>query len=170
MHHRYFGRHPAVEREESLRESGEDQRCSAAFVHITSSPVELLNSSRVFSCGLENEGTVQLVRANNTMEIIVTGLGMRGMFYRISGDASVHHLKNMVAVREGVPPTEQRCLFASRDLEDHQRLFDCGVQEGSTLTVVLRLGPRRLRQDEVDDALARAAEALRAAALQNTAS
>ena len=47
--------------------------------------------------------------------------------------------KAKIENREGIPPCEQRLIFAGRQLEDKSTLEDCGVQEGDILHLVLRL-------------------------------
>lgn len=41
--------------------------------------------------------------------------------------------------RPGIPPGEQRLIFAAQQLEDHRTLADYRVREGDTLYLVLRL-------------------------------
>ena len=66
------------------------------------------------------------------------------MYMRLSD--SVAKLKRMVLDREGVPPHEQRLIFAGAHLEDIRTLRDYNIQPQSTLHLVLRLrggGPKQ---------------------------
>lgn len=48
-------------------------------------------------------------------------------------------LKEIVEVKEGIPPQQQRFLFAGRQLDDEKTLAECGVVAGSDLHLVLSL-------------------------------
>lgn len=51
--------------------------------------------------------------------------------------SSVDEVKTIVQESEGIPPEEQRLIFAGRQLEDGRSLHECGVGEGSTVCLVL---------------------------------
>ena len=81
---------------------------------------------------------IKLIK-KDVFQIFVKTLTGKTIYLYNSNNDTIGYLKFLIQIQEGIPPKDQRLIYAGKQLKDNRTISDYTIEKESTLHLALRL-------------------------------